>query len=70
VTRGVGRIGITGPCGSAGMAPHELQDGVGGMMPSHMLGTVTAPPQMEHVPMVFFMLTQHRNRYQYSMAPA
>jgi hypothetical protein len=46
---GAGFIGMTGPC-MAAVAPQELQVGTGGMTPNHISGTVTAPPQMEHVP--------------------
>jgi hypothetical protein len=42
-------MGINGPF-CAAVAPQDWQVGTGGMMLPHISGTVTAPPQMEHVP--------------------
>lgn len=51
-----GVIGMTGPCGCAGKAPQLWHCGIGGMVPYHIVGTVTAPPQMEQVPIVVFII--------------
>jgi hypothetical protein len=53
--RRLGRIGITGP-GGAASAPHSSQVGVGGTTPHHGSGTVTAPPQIPQLPIVFLLM--------------
>jgi hypothetical protein len=41
---------MTGPYVFAGTAPHPEHRGVGGITPCQISGVVTAPPQIEQVP--------------------
>ena len=55
--RGIGFIGIGGPCAFNGSDPHDSQRGVGGTVAAQLVGTLTRPPQLPHVPIVVFILS-------------